>query len=69
MITKEELSIILKSERKKRGITCEELAKKCGLSSKGHIARIESGKYDIYIQTLQKVIKELGLEIEFKERE
>ena len=69
MITKEELSLLLKSERKKKGITCEQLSKKCGFSSKGHIARIESGKYDIYFQTLQKVIKELGLEIEIKERE
>lgn len=68
MVTKRELGDILKKNRIKNGLTCETMSKMCGFASKGHIARIESGKYDIYFQTLQKVCSQLGLYIEIKER-
>lgn len=61
------LGQIIKTARKKAGLTQEELAKKSG-TSKHYISRIENNKSDIELMTLKKIIeaglgKELLIEI------
>ena len=50
---------LIKKERKKAGITQQELAKKSG-TTRNYISRIENNKSDIELRTLRKII-ELGL--------
>lgn len=49
----------LKEERRKAGLTQEELAQKIG-TKKSFISRVENGKADIQLTTLAKVFKGLG---------
>jgi predicted transcriptional regulator len=51
----------LKSARKSRGITQEELAYKTGLAL-SQIARIETGKLNTSISTVQVILDALGAE-------
>lgn len=53
------LGEMLKIERKKAKLTQEQLAKRIG-TKKSYISRIETGKSDIQISTLNRII-ELGL--------
>jgi len=46
--------------REKRGLTQEALAKKTGLS-RGYLARLESGRHDPSLSTLEKIAKALGV--------
>lgn len=54
---------MVREARERRGLSQRELAKRAGLQY-SHIARIESGRYNLTIDTLERVCKELGLEIE-----
>ena len=49
----------LKEQRKKRGLTQEELAEKIG-TKKTYISRIENGKADIQLGTLFRIFEGLG---------
>jgi HTH-type transcriptional regulator / antitoxin HipB len=53
------LGITLEEARKKRNMTQEELAEKCG-TNKAYISRIENDASDIRLSTLMKIIHGLG---------
>jgi DNA-binding XRE family transcriptional regulator len=49
----------LKEERKKAGLTQEQLAEKIG-TKKSYISRLENGKADVQLSTLYKIFRGLG---------
>ncbi|MBV6512177.1 MAG: hypothetical protein FMNOHCHN_01674 [Ignavibacteriaceae bacterium] len=51
------LGVILMEMRKKKGLTQEELAEKCG-TSKTYISRIENNASDIRLSTLMRIFRE-----------
>lgn len=53
------LAQTLKEERKRAGLTQEELAEKIG-TKKTYISRIENGKADIQLSTLFRIFEGLG---------
>lgn len=53
------LAEILKEERKKAGLTQEELAERIG-TKKSYISRIENGKSDVQLSTLYRIFEGLG---------
>ena len=53
------LAQTLKEERKRAGLTQEELAEKIG-TKKTYISRIENGKADIQLNTLFRIFEGLG---------
>lgn len=53
------LGVMLEEARKKRNLTQEELAEKCG-TNKAYISRIENNASDIRLSTLMKIIQGLG---------
>ena len=52
----------LKEERKKAGLTQQQLAEKIG-TKKSYISRLENGKCDIQLSTLYKIFEGLGKRI------
>lgn len=53
------LGFLLQGARLKKGLTQEELAKRCG-TNKGYISKIENNTKEVRISTLQRIV-ELGL--------
>ncbi len=53
------LGILIQEARKKKGMTQEELADKCG-TNKAYISRVENDIKDVRLSTLQKIV-EVGL--------
>ena len=53
------LGVLLQQARLEKGLTQEELAKKCG-TNKGYISKIENKIKEVRISTLQKIV-EIGL--------
>ena len=53
------LAECLKEERRKAGLTQEQLAAKIG-TKKSYISRIENGKTDVQLSTLFKIFQGLG---------
>ncbi len=53
------LGFLLQQARLEKGMTQEELAKKCG-TNKAHISKIENNLKEVRISTLQRIV-ELGL--------
>jgi len=53
------LGFMIQEARKKKGMTQEQLAEKCG-TNKAYISRVENDIKDVRISTLQKII-EVGL--------
>ncbi|SDN11560.1 Helix-turn-helix [Daejeonella rubra] len=53
------LGFLIQQARLEKGLTQEELAKKCG-TNKGYISKIENNIKEVRISTLQKIV-ELGL--------
>jgi DNA-binding XRE family transcriptional regulator len=51
------LGVMLYELRKKKGLTQEKLAEKCG-TTKNYISRIENNASDIRLSTLMRIIKE-----------
>ena len=49
----------LKEERKKAGLTQQQLAEKIG-TKKSYISRLENGKCDVQLSTLHKIFQGLG---------
>jgi len=58
------LGVLIEEARKKRNMTQEELAAKCG-TNKGYISRIDNDASDIRLSTLMKIVNE-GLDGELK---
>ncbi len=54
----------LKEERKKAGLTQEQLALKIG-TKKSYISRVENGHADIQLSTLFKIFQGLGRKVSF----
>jgi len=53
------LGVLLQQARLEKGLTQEELAKKCG-TNKGYISKIENNIKEVRFSTLQKIV-EIGL--------
>jgi len=53
------LGFIIQQARLEKGLTQEELAKKCG-TNKGYISKIENDIKEVRLSTLQKIV-EIGL--------
>ncbi len=53
------LGVLIQEARKKKGMTQEELADKCG-TNKAYISRVENDIKDVRLSTLQKIV-EVGL--------
>ncbi len=51
------LGVMLQELRKEKGLTQEQLAKKCG-TTKTYISRIENNVSDIRLSTLMRIIRE-----------
>lgn len=56
------------SWRRKLRITQDELGRRCGLSQQ-HISLLERGRLDPTARTLDKVLKALGLRMEFRQEQ
>ena len=56
------LSVCLKEERKKAGLTQQQLADKIG-TKRTYISRIENGHCDIQLSTLYKIFEGIGRRI------
>lgn len=50
--------------RKEQGLTQTQLAEQCGLQQ-AHIARIETGKFSVGIDTLAQIADALNAKVEF----
>ena len=66
MIIRENIGKRIAELRKKRKLSQVDLALKTGLD-KGHIARIELGRYSVGVDTLQKIADALDVRIELIE--
>ena len=50
--------------RKEQNLTQTQLAERCGLQQ-AHIARIETGRYSVGLDTLTQIATSLGMAIDF----
>ena len=50
--------------RKEQNLTQTQLAERCGLQQ-AHIARIETGRYSVGLDTLAQIATALGMKIDF----
>ncbi|MEO7214493.1 MAG: helix-turn-helix transcriptional regulator [Mucilaginibacter sp.] len=50
------LGVILKEARLSKGMTQEQLAKKCG-TTKGYISKVENNLKDVRLSTLQNIVE------------
>ena len=66
MIIREYIGKRIAELRKERELSQVDLALKAGLD-KGHIARIELGRYSVGVDTLQKIADALNVKIELIE--
>ncbi len=51
-----QLGFLIQQARRKKGLTQEELAEKCG-TNKGYISKIENNLKEIRLSTLQKIVE------------
>lgn len=62
MNIREEIGLIVATNRKACGLTQRELSELSGVSAQ-NITKIEHGRYNLSVDILEKVIKPLGLHI------
>jgi transcriptional regulator with XRE-family HTH domain len=62
MAPKERMAARLKAIRERRGLTQEQLAEKSGVS-RTYLARLETGRQDPTLSTLEKLAKALGVKV------
>jgi transcriptional regulator with XRE-family HTH domain len=60
MALREQMAAKLKALRERRGLTQEQLAEKSGVS-RTYLARLETGRQDPTLSTLEKLAKALGV--------
>ena len=58
----ERLGKRIKAVREKRGLTQEALAEKAGVS-RGYLARLETGRHDPAVSTVEKLAKALRVKV------
>jgi transcriptional regulator with XRE-family HTH domain len=66
MTERERIGAKLREIRKSLGYSQEYVAEKAGIG-RGHIARIEQGKYSVGIDTLSKILEVFNREIDFSD--
>jgi DNA-binding XRE family transcriptional regulator len=59
------LACQFKELRKKKNLTQEQLSEKTGIE-KGQISRIENGKYNLTLATINKIASALGAKVNFE---
>ncbi len=62
MAPKERMAARIKVLRDRRGLTQEQLAEKAGVS-RTYLARLETGRQDPTLSTLEKLAKALGVRV------
>jgi transcriptional regulator with XRE-family HTH domain len=62
MAAKERMAARLKALRERHGMTQEQLAEKSGVG-RSHLARLETGRQDPTLSTLEKLAKALGVKV------
>jgi transcriptional regulator with XRE-family HTH domain len=62
MAPRERMAARLKTLRERRGMTQEQLAKKSGVG-RSHLARLETGRQDPTLSTIEKLAKALGVKV------
>jgi transcriptional regulator with XRE-family HTH domain len=62
MAPRKQMAAKLKALREGRGLTQEQLAKKSGVS-RTYLARLETGRQDPTLSTLEKLAKALGVKV------
>jgi len=62
MAPKERMAARLKALRERRGLTQEQLAEKSRVG-RSHLARLETGKQDPTLSTLEKLAKALNVDV------
>lgn len=62
MAPREQMAAKLKALRERRGLTQEQLAEKSGVS-RTYLARLETGRQDPTLSTLEKLAKALGVKV------
>lgn len=62
MAPKERMAGQIKMLRERRGMTQEQLAQKSGIG-RSHLARLETGKQDPTLSTLEKIAAALGVKV------
>ena len=62
MAPKEQMAARLKALRERLGLTQEQLSEKSGVG-RSHLARLETGKQDPTLSTLEKLAKALGVKV------
>lgn len=60
---KQQVATLLRQARKTRGLTQKELGEKLGIDEK-RLNRLESGRTNFTIDTLQKILSELNFSID-----
>lgn len=61
---RERIGQLVREARKEAGLTVRELGDKAGIAH-SHIVRIEAGRYNVSVDTLDKLGKVLGFKLEF----
>ena len=61
---RERIGHLVREHREKAGLTVRELAEKAGITH-SHIVRIEAGRYNVTVDTLDKLGKVLGFKLGF----
>lgn len=56
------IGLLIRRERERQGLSLRDLAARCGITH-SHIARIESGKYNVTLDILSKVAAALGKKV------
>jgi transcriptional regulator with XRE-family HTH domain len=62
MALKERMAARLKALRARRGMTQEQLAAKSGVG-RSHLARLETGRQDPTLSTLERLARALGVKV------
>ena len=62
MSPREQMAEKLKALRERRGLTQEQLSEKSGVS-RSYLARLETGRQDPTLSTLEKLAKALGVKV------
>lgn len=68
MNERERIGSILAEKRKEAGLTLRELAEMCGINN-ANVSKIETGKYNVSIDILSKILSVLGYRLTVERRD